>query len=518
METQCIVFIWTGNLIRRSVFRKRWPVELRGSLLEGKKDHLFHQARSDLAKQELHVESLKKCIGELQRQMEEQKLALQDAQYGFVESRREQVRLQEELSMEEKVLPKPRIRNMHEVGQIQRAQEQRVDEVSVQKLIENHETIQQLTSQLQQMQEQMNSMNDSGDFQDVESNKSGRLSHVSSQPAMIPSSRSLLSRDKRLPFDTCNQSGLQENVFGNQYSTLIHPEIILKEFNLTTCKETEKQSLKPEGRRLVTQGKTNWIKAHFQCRHLQQDRWLRVLQCRWNYRRTTRSDSKDSKYRKCNSTNSILHSRLSCGRCDSKIKWLPVLIFPSDAMLWIKEVEMVDSLDEFVERTFQISRCSTPRLPLLWTRSSRVPSSRRRSASRSRKPKKRTGFYEEDRSPSWSTTTFEWPVLMIQYWITLIYSLLLFMITLFRISIEDGMKFFYCLCQTFHPMVYLGKSVQIENTWVCATQNCTGIVRHGDSSKDISSQRSKVENHGEEEYRSETSITKLLTLGMGELN
>ena len=35
------------------------------------------------------------------------------------------------------------------------------------------------------------------------------------------------------------------------------------------------------------------------------------------------------------------------------------------------------------------------------------------------------------------------------------------------------------------------------------------IVRHGDSSEDIGSQQSKIENHGEEEYRSETSTTKL---------
>ena len=94
----------------------------------------------------------------------------QDAQYGFVECRREQVRLQEELSMKEKVLRNTQIRSMHKMGEIQRAQELRVDEVSVQKLRENHETIQRLTSQLQQMQEQMNSMSDSGDFQDVESN------------------------------------------------------------------------------------------------------------------------------------------------------------------------------------------------------------------------------------------------------------------------------------------------------------------------------------------------------------
>ena len=206
------------------MFRNANPSNLTVSLLEGNKDHLLNQARSDLAKQELHVESINKYIGELQRQTEEQRLALQDAQYGFVESRREQFRLQEELSMKEKVLRNTQIRNMHEMGEINRAQEQRVEEVSVQKFRENHETIQQLTSQLQQLQEQVNSINSSGEFQDIESNKGGRLSHVSRQPEMIPSSRSLLSRDKRLPLDTWNQSGLQENVFGNQFLLFDSPQ------------------------------------------------------------------------------------------------------------------------------------------------------------------------------------------------------------------------------------------------------------------------------------------------------
>ena len=102
-----------GNLIRSSVFRNDIPSNLRGSLLEGSKDH----SRSDLAKQELHVESLNKCIGDLQRQTEEQRLALHDAQYGFVEPTREQVRLQEELSMKEKVLRNTQIRNMRKMGE-----------------------------------------------------------------------------------------------------------------------------------------------------------------------------------------------------------------------------------------------------------------------------------------------------------------------------------------------------------------------------------------------------------------
>ena len=122
--------------------------------------------------------------------------------------------------MKEKVLRNTQIRNMHEKGEIKRAQEQQTDEVSVQKLRENHQPILQFT----QMQEQMNSMSDSEVFQDVESNYSGRSSHVSSQPVMIPSSRAVFSHNKRLPLDTWNQSGLQENVFENQFSTCDSPK------------------------------------------------------------------------------------------------------------------------------------------------------------------------------------------------------------------------------------------------------------------------------------------------------
>ena len=163
--------------------------------------------------QEHQVES------ELQQQAYAQRLELQDAHHRYVESRREQSQLQEELSMKGKVLGDTQIGSIHEMGEMKRAQELRVDEFSVQKLRESHETIQKLTSQKHEKQEQMNSMTDSGEFQEVESNISGRLSYVPSQLAAIPSSRSMLSRDKRLPLDTWNQSGLQENVFENQFST-----------------------------------------------------------------------------------------------------------------------------------------------------------------------------------------------------------------------------------------------------------------------------------------------------------
>ena len=82
-------------------------------------------------KQEHQVGSLNNCIGELQQQACAQRLELQDAKHGYIESRREQVRQQEELPMKEKVLRDTQIRSMHEMGEMKITQEQRVDEVSL---------------------------------------------------------------------------------------------------------------------------------------------------------------------------------------------------------------------------------------------------------------------------------------------------------------------------------------------------------------------------------------------------
>ena len=55
------------NQMWSSVFGNANLLNLSGTLLEGNRDHLLSQARSDLAKKELHVESLNECIGDLQK-------------------------------------------------------------------------------------------------------------------------------------------------------------------------------------------------------------------------------------------------------------------------------------------------------------------------------------------------------------------------------------------------------------------------------------------------------------------
>ena len=85
-----------------SVFRFAHPANVGKSLLDGKKGHLLNLARSEIKKPAHQVGSLNNCINELQQQAYAQRLDLENAHHGYVESRREQVRLQEELSLKEK--------------------------------------------------------------------------------------------------------------------------------------------------------------------------------------------------------------------------------------------------------------------------------------------------------------------------------------------------------------------------------------------------------------------------------
>ena len=92
----------------------------------------------------------------------------------------------------------------------------------------------------------------------MESNFCVTLSHVSSQPAMIPSSRALLSRDRRLPLDTWNQSGLH----GIQFSTFDSPRGCSQRIQSDDV-QRNREAVPEAG--VVKQVNTDNIKPHFQC-------------------------------------------------------------------------------------------------------------------------------------------------------------------------------------------------------------------------------------------------------------
>ena len=72
--------------------------------------------------------------------------------------------------------------------ELKRVQELRIDESSRRRLIENQDTINELTARIQELQNEVNCMNDLRNFQDAEPVRSGQ-SHVASQPALPPTYR-----------------------------------------------------------------------------------------------------------------------------------------------------------------------------------------------------------------------------------------------------------------------------------------------------------------------------------------
>ena len=105
------------ELNSRVLFKNADPSNLGRSLLEGNKDHLLSQARSELLRKEHQVGSLNDCTSELQQQAYDEKLDLEDAYHGFFQSRQKQVRLQEELCMKDRRSSRDSIRSMHEMGE-----------------------------------------------------------------------------------------------------------------------------------------------------------------------------------------------------------------------------------------------------------------------------------------------------------------------------------------------------------------------------------------------------------------
>ena len=134
------------------------------------------------------------------------------------------------------------------------------------------------------MQDQINSMNDSREVQEVDSNYSVRLLYVSSQLAMGPSSSSMLSRDKRLPLDTWNTIGLQENVFAHQFSTFDSPRDLPQRVQYVDMHRNREAVPEVGTTKSIHTSEDRENHGTIQCRQLQQSRGVRVQQYRWNYR------------------------------------------------------------------------------------------------------------------------------------------------------------------------------------------------------------------------------------------
>ena len=95
---------------------------------------------------------------------------------------RDQLLLHEQQSEPNRDLWEAHLKSLNEMEELKRCQGSRFDEFSRRRLIENQDTVDELTARIRELQNEANCLSDSRDLKDAESVHRG-LSHVPSQPA-----------------------------------------------------------------------------------------------------------------------------------------------------------------------------------------------------------------------------------------------------------------------------------------------------------------------------------------------
>ena len=155
--------------------------------------------------------------------IESQRGEIYRALAGDEQHRRDQQLLHEQLLAQNRDFCEAHEKSLNEMEELNRFQGSTFGTISRRKLVEDRDTILELTGKIQELQNEINCMNGSRDVQDAESVRSGQ-SHVTSQPAFFPPFRDpggMLSRSLGMPsrkngppsiWDTHGVSG---NVFAN---------------------------------------------------------------------------------------------------------------------------------------------------------------------------------------------------------------------------------------------------------------------------------------------------------------
>ena len=133
--------------------------------------------------------------------------------------------LQEELWRQQKDFREVHQQNLTEMKELRKFQSSTFDTLARRKLIEDQNTIMELSGRLQELQNEVNCMNDSKDFQDAESVRSGN-SHVTNQPMLFPKHpllEGLLRPSYVSPRRKEDTLGVSGNVFANPQASSTAP-------------------------------------------------------------------------------------------------------------------------------------------------------------------------------------------------------------------------------------------------------------------------------------------------------
>ena len=254
--------------------------------------------------------------------------------------------LQEELWRQQKDFREVHQQSLTEMEELRKFQSSTFDTLARRKLIEDQNTIMELSGRLQELQNEVNCMNDSKDFQDAESVRC-KNSHVTNQPMLFPKHPipdgmlrpSFVSpRRKEGPPCIWDTPGISGNVFANPHASSSAP--YPQELNpwWTTLEEplhmsTAERSERPEQNQDLRcqSGPSAKDSVIFSRRDSSKNYGT-------DQQRLQISDLHFDKF--------PTPATFACWKISFKTEVCTCSQVPTEAMQWIKEVELVDSVDE----------------------------------------------------------------------------------------------------------------------------------------------------------------------------
>ena len=154
------------------------------TLLDRQREQIFADFQAEIKRHEFQADYDRRSIQKLTLKIESQQEELHRAQAEELH-RRDQQLLHEQLLKQNWDLREAHEKGLNEMKELKKFQGPTFDTITWRRLIEDRDTIHELTGKIQELQNEINCMNDSRDFQDAESVRSGH-SHVTSQPASFP--------------------------------------------------------------------------------------------------------------------------------------------------------------------------------------------------------------------------------------------------------------------------------------------------------------------------------------------
>ena len=154
------------------------------TLLDRQRERILAECQAEIKKHELQADYDRRSVRKLGEIVESQQEELHFAQAEELQ-RRDQQLLHERLLQQNLELREAHQKSLNEMEELKKFQSSTFDTIARRRLVEDQDTILELTGKIQDLQNEINCMNDSSEFQDAESIRSGN-SHVYQSTSVIP--------------------------------------------------------------------------------------------------------------------------------------------------------------------------------------------------------------------------------------------------------------------------------------------------------------------------------------------